>query len=87
MSKQLTNDRYQFLMLDVFGTDNARELLEYIRNGLLYDNTAVNFFMNNGKESLVGSDPNGLNSIKTMANLQMIQKFLDYKDNLITDEK
>ena len=43
MSKQITNDRYQFLMLDVFGTDNARELLEYIRDGLLYDNTSVNF--------------------------------------------
>ena len=31
--------------------------------------------MNNGKESFVGSDPNGLNAIKSMANLQMIQKF------------
>ena len=29
----MTPERYDFLMLDVFGSDNAKELLEYIRDG------------------------------------------------------
>lgn len=74
----MTPERYDFLMLDVFGSDNAKELLEYIRDGFLSDGTATNYFMYSGKNVGVAHDPNGIDTIKAMAKLQLIQSFLTH---------
>lgn len=86
MAKTITPERYDFLMLTVFGNDNAKELLEYLRDGFLSDEKSTNYFMFHGKEVGVAHDPNGIDIIKAMAKLQLIQTFLDYNREMSKTE-
>jgi hypothetical protein len=77
----MTTDRYNFLMLDVFGTDNAKEILNYFRDEYLSQQHRPNFPMSNGENIHIASDPNGLDSIRDMAVLEFIQTLISFKEN------
>jgi len=78
----MTSERYNFLMLDVFGTENAKELLEHLRDLALDEGISTNYFMYSGKDVGIAHDPNGIDIIKKMSKLELIQTFLKYNQEM-----
>ena len=78
----METDRFEFLMLNVFDNDNARELLQFLRDGLCNDAQFTNYLKSLGNNNYaIATDPNGLDAVKAMAKLNLIQSFLDFPKN------